>query len=171
MSASTIVYDTQNSWIAQLDPQIPARSMDSCAKYGFIIHRLRSAIHAMDRADPCHAAMDRADPCHGMDRADPHIGPNTYTVHRQLVPPVPGSLRLHSDWVIILAEPGPDLSRGQQPRTATDWLSRLSSRVFSWAWVTPWLLSLRLSGWGAKCQNSHDIYTTYREHHETWGHV
>ena len=38
----------QNSWIAQLDPQIPARSMDSCAKYGSIDCAARS----MDRADP-----------------------------------------------------------------------------------------------------------------------
>ena len=32
MSAPTILYHTQNSWIVQLDPHIPARSMDSCAK-------------------------------------------------------------------------------------------------------------------------------------------
>ena len=56
MSAPAILYHTQTSWIAQLDPQIPAqldpqipaRSMDSCAKYGSIDCAARS----MDRADP-----------------------------------------------------------------------------------------------------------------------
>ena len=36
MSAPTILHHMQNSWIVQLDPQIPVRSMDSCAKYGSI---------------------------------------------------------------------------------------------------------------------------------------
>ena len=48
MSVPTILYHTLNSWIAQLDPQILAQSMDSCEKYG------------------------------SMDRADPHIAPNSY---------------------------------------------------------------------------------------------
>ena len=34
MSAPTILYHMQNSWIVPLDPQISARTMNSCAKYG-----------------------------------------------------------------------------------------------------------------------------------------
>ena len=56
MSAPAVLYHMQNSWIAQLDPQIPARSMDSCPKYGSIDCAARS-----------------------MDCADPQIVPNIYT--------------------------------------------------------------------------------------------
>ena len=50
------LYHTQNSWIAQLDPQIPAQSMDSCAMHG---------------STDCAAQS--------MDCADPQIAPNTYS--------------------------------------------------------------------------------------------
>ena len=52
MSAPTVLYHTQNSWIAQL---IPAQSMDSCAMYG---------------STDCAAQS--------MDCADPQIAPNIY---------------------------------------------------------------------------------------------
>ncbi len=48
MSAPTVLYHTQNSWIAQLDPQIPAQSMDSCTMYG----STDCAAQSMDCADP-----------------------------------------------------------------------------------------------------------------------
>ena len=72
MSAPTIriiLYHTQNAWIAQLDPQIPARSMESCAKYGSIDCAARS-----------------------MDCTDPQIAPNV--IHRY---PSCTSLRARAD--------------------------------------------------------------------------
>ena len=62
MSAPTVLYHTQNSWIAQLDPQIPAQSTDSCAMYG---------------STDCAAQS--------MDCADPQIAPNKYTFFSEAI--------------------------------------------------------------------------------------